>query len=208
MFIALIILSAVTAAFGGHTDAFNASVLTSAGEAIQFIITGGSAIIVFSGITNIAKESGLCDILSGLLRPAVRAVLGELDADTQNAVAMNVTCNFLGLGNAATPYGISAIKRMKHGEKATGAMIRFVVLNTSSIQLLPTTVAALRQSLGSVSPFDILPCVWICSIISVASALFACFVCEKGGAVFAKLCNTCAYRADSTVWFNKKSKRV
>jgi len=87
-----------------------------------------------------------------------------------------VTANLLGLGNAATPMGIRAAGRLrdpKEPDKATDGLCRLVVMNTASIQLLPTTVAAVRQSAGCATPFDILPCVWISSVLSVSAGLLA-----------------------------------
>ena len=97
-------------------------------------------------------------------------------------LSANVGANLLGLGNAATPMGIQAAKGMaalgKKGE-ATNELCRLVVLNTASIQLLPTTVAAIRAAEGAVMPFDILPAVWISSAISVAVGLAAAYIMQR-----------------------------
>jgi spore maturation protein A len=97
-------------------------------------------------------------------------------------LSANVCANLLGLGNAATPMGIRAVKRLRNPEHptlATDGMCRLVVMNTASIQLLPTTVAAVRAGAGCAAPFDILPCVWISSILSVTAGLGATFALEK-----------------------------
>ena len=101
------------------------------------------------------------------------------------AVSLNITANLLGLGNAATPLGIAAMKAMVK-EKPTGSlpnrsMIRFVVLNTASIQLIPTYIATLRAQYGSQSPFDITPAVWLVSAAALTAALGMCFILERGG---------------------------
>lgn len=98
------------------------------------------------------------------------------------ALSGNVTANLLGLGSAATPLGIDAVRRMQalaRTNEATDEMCRLVVMNTASIQLLPTTVAALRGSLGSAAPFDILPAVWITSVFSVAAGLGAAALLQR-----------------------------
>jgi spore maturation protein A len=92
-----------------------------------------------------------------------------------NALSANFSANLLGLGNAATPLGIRAARRMAQGCDGTASneLCRLVVLNTASIQLLPTTVASVRAACGSAAPFDILPAVWLASILSVAAGLLA-----------------------------------
>ena len=98
------------------------------------------------------------------------------DRELAGQLSANVTANLLGLGNAATPAGIRAAGRLRDPRdpaRATDALCRLVVMNTASIQLLPTTVAAVRQSAGCATPFDILPCVWVSSILSVTAGLAA-----------------------------------
>lgn len=97
-------------------------------------------------------------------------------------LSANVSANLLGLGNAATPMGIRACQAMARlGEpgRASNEVCRLVVLNTASIQLLPTTVAAIRAAEGASAPFDILPAVWISSAVSVAVGLIAAHIMEK-----------------------------
>ena len=159
LFSILIIISVVTALMQGNAAAVTDAVLSSGGKAVDFTLTMGAAIIVYSGLMNIANRAGLCQFLSKFLAPILTKLFGPLDRSTMTDITMNISCNFLGLGNAATPYGIRAIKSMACGDTATNAMILFVVINTSSVQLLPTTLAAVRQSAGSTSPFDILPCI-------------------------------------------------
>jgi spore maturation protein A len=91
-------------------------------------------------------------------------------------MAMNISANLLGLGNAATPLGLNAmreLRRLDDGDTASDSMVTFVVMNTASIQLLPTTVAALRRSYGSSNPFDVLVCVWITSALALAAGLLS-----------------------------------
>ena len=97
------------------------------------------------------------------------------DSETLAALSANVSANLLGLGNAATPLGIRAATRMAQGCSgvASDELCRLVVLNTASIQLLPTTVAAVRSAHGCAAPFDILPAVWLSSVLSVSAGLLA-----------------------------------
>ena len=123
-------------------------------------------------------------MLSRLLRP----VLGRLFPSTQKDkllaghLSANVCANLLGLGNAATPMGIQAAKRLALGAKngvAGDELCRLIVLNTASIQLIPATVAAVRASLGCQSPFDILPAVWVTSVCSASLGLSAAWILGK-----------------------------
>ncbi len=134
---------------------------------------GLGALMEKVGLT--AKLSTVLSLLLGRLFPSSRS-----DPELAGALSANVSANLLGLGNAATPMGIRAAARLKDPGQptvATHELCRLVIMNTASIQLLPTTVAAVRQSAGAANPFDILPCVWVSSILSVSAGLFAawCF---------------------------------
>ena len=126
---------------------------------------------------SLMKGGGLTDTLSKLFRPVLSRLLPRAarDEDTLAALSGNVSCNLLGLGNAATPLGIQATQRMARGCSgvASDELCTLVVLNTASIQLLPTTVAGVRSALGSAQPFDILPAVWLASVLSVCAGLLA-----------------------------------
>ena len=129
------------------------------------------------------KQCGLERKLAALFRPLMRRLLPQAsrDAETMAAVSGNLSANLLGLGNAATPLGIRAARRMALGAegRATDELCRLVVLNTASVQLLPTTVAAVRAGCGSAAPFDILPAVWVRSILSVSVGLLAARLLER-----------------------------
>ena len=124
------------------------------------------------------QKSGICEKLTALLCPILRPLFprASKDKETMESVAANVTANLMGMSNAATPIGLRAIERMYglYGKKGTpDEVLIFVVLNTTSIQLIPTTVAAVRASLGAAQPFDIMPAVWGASVCSVAVGLTA-----------------------------------
>ena len=130
----------------------------------------------------IAEQSKLTDKLSALFRPIMRLLFRDLPANSKaaKAIVMNLTANLLGLGNAATLLGIAAMKELEKISPQKGVasnnMAMLVVLNTASLQLIPTTTAALRLANGSTAPMEILPAVWISSAISVL-----------GGIIMAKL---------------------
>lgn len=127
----------------------------------------------------IAKVSGLTDKISKLLSPILNRIFPSIrnDVETRNAVAMNVTANLLGLGNAATPLGIAAMRRLQaqseHKSVASNDMVLFVVLNTACIRLIPTTAAMLRHEAGAAAPMDILPATVLTSLLSCTIGLIA-----------------------------------
>ena len=149
-----------------------------AGKAVSLGISLAGSLCLWSGFAALLERSGLQARLGRLLAP----LLGRLcptarrDPETLGALSGNVTANLLGIGNAATPLGIRAVRRMQAlagTAEATDEMCTLIVMNTASIQLLPTTVAALRGSLGAAAPFDILPAVWVTSLLSVTAGLLA-----------------------------------
>lgn len=152
--------------------------MEGAGKAVSLCVSLAGSLCLWSGFAALLERSGLQAGLARLLSP----LLGRLyptarrDPETMGALSANVTANLLGLGSAATPPGIAAVRRMQalaHSDAATDEMCRLIVMNTASIQLLPTTVAALRGSLGAAAPFDILPAVWITSALSVSAGLLS-----------------------------------
>ncbi|MBQ8623764.1 MAG: spore maturation protein A [Oscillospiraceae bacterium] len=157
------------------------AVMSAGNEAVSLVITLLGVMATWGGILQIAKDSGLTDKLAKLLTPLLRKVFTGLDKDSKalKAIAMNVTANIFGLGNAATPLGIEAMKRLEEeecpGNKASRNMIMLSVFNTSSIELIPTTVIALRIAHGSASPSEIIPCVIVVSIISLLVSVASVF---------------------------------
>ena len=123
----------------------------------------------------VLNACGLSQKIAGCFHPLLHRLLPQAsqDSETLAAVSANVSANLLGLGNAATPLGIQAACRMAHGCGGTASdeLCLLVVLNTASIQLLPTTVASIRAAYGSAAPFDILPAVWVSSLASVTVGL-------------------------------------
>lgn len=122
------------------------------------------------------ESCGLSTALSRLLRPVLCRLFPDScrHAHILSAITENVSANLLGLGNAATPAGIRAARGMASlnpDGQAGDELCRFVVLNTASIQLIPSTIAALRSSLGASSAFDIMPAVWISSALSLSAGL-------------------------------------
>lgn len=161
----------------GQLSAVSAAALTGAQSAVELCLSMAGAICLWSGVMTLMDRCGLSEKLAALLRPLLRRILpnASRDSETLAALSANVSANLLGLGNAATPLGIRAATRMAQGCNgvASDELCRLVVLNTASIQLLPTTVAAVRSAHGCAVPFDILPAVWLSSVLSVSVGLLA-----------------------------------
>lgn len=163
--------------FNGTIGAVGNAALDGAAAAVELCLNMAGVMCLWSGVMSIMKASGLMGALSRLFRPLLGRLLPRAckDPDTLAALSGNVSANLLGLGNAATPLGIRAARRMAEGcgGIASNELCALVVLNTASIQLLPTTVAGVRAALGAESAFDILPAVWMASVLSVAAGLLA-----------------------------------
>ena len=145
---------------------------------VELVLGLAGSLCLWSGFAELLRRGGLQDRLRRLLSPLLARLFptARRDPETMAALSGNTAANLLGLGNAATPMGIAAVRRMQAlagTDAATDEMCRLIVLNTASIQLLPTTVAALRGSLGAAAPFDILPAVWVTSAASVTAGLLA-----------------------------------
>ena len=174
----LIIVSVLSALLLGNTETLSAALIESGSASIELLLTMAGILCLWSGFMKIGEESGLTALISRLFAPLLRPLFPKLDKKSEafQSITMNISANLLGLGNAATPMGIRAAGRLRDSGnpiRATDGLCRLVVMNTASIQLLPTTVAAVRQSAGCASPFDILPCVWVSSILSVSAGLVA-----------------------------------
>ena len=173
----MVAVSVVYGLVSGTIGAVGSAALEGAQAAVDLCVSMAGIICMWSGVMSVMEACGLTAGLSRLFRPVLRRLLpnARRDRETLSAVSANVSANLLGLGNAATPLGIQAARRMAEGcgGVASDELCRLVVLNTASIQLLPTTVAGVRAALGSASPFDILPAVWLASVISVAAGLTA-----------------------------------
>lgn len=162
----------------------SSAIIEGASTAITVAISIAGPMSLWSGLGNLMEHIGLTARLSKLLAPILGRIFPTSKADSILAgnLSANVCANLLGLGNAATPMGIRSVRRLQdpsNPQTATDEMCRLVVMNTASIQLIPTTVAAVRASAGCSSPFDILPCVWISSILSVTAGLFAAYILRR-----------------------------
>ncbi len=163
----------------GRGEAVAAAAMSGAQSAFELAFSIGGMLCLWSGVMKVMSRSGLAERLARLLAPALRRLFPQSSRDqqTQESIAANISANVLGLGNAATPLGLKAIGRMaqKSGTGVvTDEMCTLVVCNAASIQLIPTTVGAVRMAAGSRTPFDILPAVWLTSAAALCVGLFMC----------------------------------
>lgn len=187
IFGALIIIATICAVVTGRGAELAQGVIDGAADSVQLLTTMAGMMLLWSGIMEIAERGGFTRLLSGLLSPLLRRLFKRLPKDSaaMSYISMNVSANLLGLGNAATPFGLSAMKELKklspHSNKASDDMVTFVVMNTASLQIMPTMVGTLRQMYGSSQPFSILPCVWISSVCALAIGLTIAKLFNKAG---------------------------
>ena len=168
----MLVLSLLFGITRGTLDAVANAALEGADSAVQLCLSMAGILCLWSGVMEIMNACGLSKGLSGIFRPLLRRLLPQASKDekTLAAISANLSANLLGLGNAATPLGIQAARRMARGCNgvASNELCLLVVLNTASIQLFPATIASLRAAAGCRTPFDILPAVWFASVLSVS----------------------------------------
>ena len=173
----MVTFSLLFAACTGRLAQLGPAAMEGARSAVDLCLSMAGVMCLWTGVMELMNQSGLSARLSRLFRPVLRRLLPEAsrDPDTLAALSANVSANLLGLGSAATPLGIRAARSMARGcgGRASDELVLLVVLNTASIQLLPTTLAGVRSALGAADPFDILPAVWLSSVLSVTAGLTA-----------------------------------
>ena len=170
--------------FLGSGSAVAAAVPAGAQAGITLAFSMAGSLCLWSALGKLMERVGITRLLARLLRPLLRRIFPQSSVDPKLAASLsgNICAYFFGLGNAATPLGIQSIQHMTdHAEphRATDQMCRLVVLNTASIQLIPSNVAAIRASLGCATPFDILPAVWLTSLLSAGVGVTAAFIMGK-----------------------------
>ncbi len=183
----MVVISFIVAIFTGKISDLTASALSGAASGIETCIGLLGTMCLWTGLAKIAENSGLNQIFAKLLRPFTKRLFPKLKKDSAalKAIVLNMVANLLGMGNAATPLGLCAMRELdkenKHRATASNEMCTFAVLNTASIQLIPSTVISLRQMFGSPNPSEIVFPVWICSSLAVIAGITAAKFFEKYG---------------------------
>ncbi|MGN1047211.1 MAG: nucleoside recognition domain-containing protein [Eubacteriales bacterium] len=188
------VISLISIVFGvmsGNTSALGAAVLDGAQSAVTLTLSLCGVLCLWCGVMNVLREAGAVKRLAALLSPVLRIFFPDVwkSGEGKEEIAAGIGANLLGIGNAATPLALSALKKLKKShikrggapEVASRDMITLAVMNTSSANLLPTTILALRRSAGASNPFSVVLPIWICSC---CGALFALCLCRACGKVF------------------------
>ncbi len=174
-----IIISIIVAILTSKVGELNNSVFESAKSAVELTLTLIGTMCLWSGIMEIAVNTSLIKNIKKFLRPIMKYLFPNMKPQDKEyeEICMNITSNLFGLGNAATPLGLKAMKSMQDKntkkEQLTDSMAMLIVLNTASLQIIPTTVIAIRSSLGSNDPTKIIFPVWIATVSAAIAAILA-----------------------------------
>lgn len=174
----MVVLSVVTGIITGRGDAVAGAAMEGAQAALELVFSMGGMLCLWSGVMEVMARSGLTQKLAAVMKPLLKGLYQTARRDDQvcSDIAANVSANLLGLGNAATPLGLKAMSAMAKESpgRASDDMCMLVVCNAASVQLIPTTVAAVRLAAGCGTPFDILPAVWITSALALMTGIGMC----------------------------------
>ena len=178
----IMLVSIVCALATGRSNEITAAMFSGAGDAVTLVIALAGAMCLWSGFMRIADKAGITKAIAKLFSPLLRLLFPGLPTQSRaaKAMSMNISANLLGMGNAATPFGITAMKELAAISETPGEaddrMITFVVMNTASLQLIPSTIAMIRATYGRAAPFDIMPAIWLTSVASLASGLAMTYI--------------------------------
>jgi spore maturation protein A len=183
----IIIISTIFAILTGRISALSNIVLNEGANAVKLTLAIAGSICWWSGMMKIVEKTGFNSTLSKIIYPITKRIFTGINKNSiaVKTISMNISANLLGLGNAATPLGIKAMGELAKEEKTNGVasnnMVMLVVLNTASIQLIPTTIAMLRAKAGAKAPLDILPLILLASVVSVCVGLTLAKLIGKSG---------------------------
>lgn len=179
LYISVIIptISLVFSIINGTLSELSSGMLEKAGEAVTVALSLCGIMCFWCGLMKVAEKAGIVRFISSLLSPVITFLFRGVKKGSRAAqlISLNLAANIMGLGNATTPLGIKAMQELSEecGGEATDSMIMLTVLNTASLQIIPTTAAALRAAQGASQPMEILPCVWIVSLYSATVVVCA-----------------------------------
>lgn len=177
----MIVISYIFSFFEGSTADVTKSVFDGCSDAVTLVISLLGMMCLWTGILEVAQMSGLIKKVQKILSPIISWLFPTIDknSDVAGEISMSISANLLGLSNAATPLGLSVMEKLEKRnlikDTASDEMCMFVVINTASITLLPTTLLTLRSAFSSKAPFEIIVPVWIVSFISLLSGI----ICAK-----------------------------
>ncbi len=179
VWVLLVVASTLAAALGGRMDALTGAIASSARSAVELSLGLVGVMTLWLGLMKVAEEAGLVALLARAARPALRRLFPDVPPDhpALGAMVMNIAANMFGLGNAATPFGIEAMRRLDelnpHKGTATDAQALFCAINTASIQLVPASILALRASAGARAPGDVIGPTLVATACATAAAILS-----------------------------------
>ncbi len=179
IWMAMVTLSLLYSMINGTAPETVSAGIASCSDSLTLLVTMLGMLCFFNGFLRIADNAGITKGIARLLRPLLGRLFPDVpqNSDGFRFITMNFTANLLGMGNAATPFGISAMERLEKQNLQKGtashAMCMLVVLNTASVQLIPSTILALRMNYGASDPYGIILPVWICSLVSLTAGILA-----------------------------------
>ena len=174
----IILISVVCAIFTGNVPSLTEAAISGGTRAVTVAFSLLPMMCLWCGIMKVAEQGGILKAFSRLLSPLLRLIFPKTakSGEGLNEISTSLSANVLGIGNAATPLGIEAMRRIKDqsgSSLADNETVRFVVINSAALTLLPTTVAALRASAGSTAPFSIIIPVWLTGGCALAMGLLS-----------------------------------
>lgn len=177
IWVGLVVVAILASMVNGTVAQVQESIFTSAQSAVMLVIGLTGMMVFWSGMMNVAQKSSLTEKLGVLLRPIMKRLFPDVPEHhpAMSAMTMNIAANMLGLGNAATPFGLTAMRELQTlnttSTVATDAMVMFLAINTSSITLIPTTIVALRSGAGSSNPTSVIAPILLTTVISTLVAI-------------------------------------
>lgn len=183
----LIIFSFISAIITGNMSALSSSIIQGGQDAVSLLLRLVAMLCLWGGIMEIAQQAGITKALSRFMSPIIKLIFPKLKNEPYclEAISMNVTANILGLGNAATPLGLEAMRRLQtvnpDTARASDEMVVFVVMNTAAMHIIPTTVATLRGQYGSQNPMEIMPAAFMTSLCALTVAITAAKIGNRFG---------------------------
>lgn len=181
----MIVVSYIFSFFSGRTADVTKSVFDGCSDAVTLVISLLGMMCLWTGLLEVAQSSGLIKKVQKILSPIISWLFPTIDkkADVAGDISMSISANLLGLSNAATPLGLSVMEKLEKRnlvkDTASDEMCMFVVINTASITLLPTTLLTLRTAFSSKAPFEVIVPVWIVSFVSLFSGIICAKLCAR-----------------------------
>jgi len=183
IWVGLVVIAVVVGGATGNIQAVLDNIFVFAGTAVEIAVGLIGVMAFFCGLMNVMEKAGLCEKLGKLISPLMRKIFPEVPSDhpANSAMALYFAANILGIGNAATPFGLKAMSELQKvndkKDTASDAMITFLVLNTAGVTIVPTTILAMRVMYGSANPSEIIvPAVLATACSSIAGLTMDYFI--------------------------------